>query len=119
MALASSSELRDVAGITAAQQAEIRAFLQGAVYCWVKNRKGEEFAARDLFGGENGNWAGTPLQALYEKHLAEGKAATLAEEAAARDLGWLIKSVLHQDKRTFNASNDGWVNKYQWVRDEA
>ena len=119
MALDPNSELREVSGIDAAQRTAITAFLQGAVYCWVKNRSGEEFAARDLVGGENGNWGGTPLQVLYDRHIAEGKEESAAEEAAARDLGWLLKSVLDKDKRRFAASNDGWVSKYQWTGDEA
>ena len=119
MALTPNSELREVSGIDAAQQAEIRAVLHGAVYCWVKNRRGEEFAARDLVGGENGNWGGTPLQILYDRHIANGKPESAAEEAAARDLGWMIKSVLAQDKRTFAALHDGWVSKYRWTGDEA
>ena len=50
MTLVSPSEIREVQGITAEQQALIMAFLQGAVYSWVKNRSGESFTARDLVG---------------------------------------------------------------------
>lgn len=119
MALSPSSGLREVSGIDDAQKTAIKTFLQGAVYCWVKNRKGEAFAARDLVGGENGNWGGTPLQVLYEQHIADGKAEAAAEDAAARDVGWLMKSVLDQDERTFTSSNDGWVSVYRWVGGDA
>ena len=43
------------------QEAEIYSFLQGAVYCWCKNFNDKEFALRDLMGGENFEWTGTPL----------------------------------------------------------
>ena len=47
----------------------MRAFLQGAVYCWCKNRKDDWFAARDLLGGNNYYWQGTPLIPLYDYYL--------------------------------------------------
>src|SRR5690349_13674520 len=68
MALSSLSEVRDVTGVTDRDLARIRDFLQGAVYCWCKNRADEWFSLRDLMGGENFQWQGTPLLALYEKH---------------------------------------------------
>jgi hypothetical protein len=52
--------------------------MQGAVYCWVKNRMDERFAVHDLMGGENALWHGTPLIVLYQKHVDNGK-----DEAAA------------------------------------
>ncbi len=118
MALNPVSELREVHGIDDAQKAAIKAFVQGAVYCWVKNRKGEQFAVRDLVGGENASWAGTPLYALYAKHVAQGKTGKAASDAAGRDLGWLVKTVLSEDKRTFESSKDGLVSSYHWVGGE-
>ena len=52
-------------------------------------------------GGENFFWEGTPLIVLYEKHIALGKSNDSAIEDAAKDLGWLVKSVLSNDKRTY------------------
>jgi len=119
VALTEESELREVKGIDASQRDLIKAFLQGAVYCWVKNRKGEQFAARDLMGGENAQWAGTPLKALHDKHAALGKDNAAANESAGRDLGWLLKAVLAEDKRTFEAGKGGLVSVYHWVKDAA
>jgi hypothetical protein len=117
MALQDASELRDVLGLDQFEKRLIKAFLQGAVYCWVKNRRGEEFAARDLVGGENADWRGTPLQALYAKHIDQGKDHESAVEAAARDLGWLLKSVLAEDKREFATGKSGLVNAYRWIEE--
>lgn len=69
MAIKPESELREVYGIDDFQKALIKAYMQGAIYSWVKNKKGELFAIRDLVGGENYEWAGTPLYALWEKHI--------------------------------------------------
>ncbi len=118
MALSPPSKLRDVHGIDDAQKRLIKAFMHGAVYCWVKNRKAEPFAVRDLMGGENYHWQGTPLYALYQKHRDAGKDNDSAVEAAARDLGWLVKTVLAEDKRTFEASKSGLVSSYRWVGNE-
>lgn len=64
MSLVPTSQLRKVQGITQEQASLIKAFLQGAVYSWAKNRKGEQFAAIDLVGGDNFEWEGTPLIVL-------------------------------------------------------
>lgn len=91
MALTPTSKLRDVNGIDDAQKQLIKAFMQGAVYCWIKNRKDEPFAVRDLMGGENFDWNETPLQVLYQKHVDAGKDKNSAIESAAKDLGWWLK----------------------------
>ena len=113
------SEVRDVHGITQEEKELIKAYLQGAVYCWVKNRKDEQFAARDFCGGENFEWAGTPLYPLYEKHINKGKSSQDAIKAAAIDLGWLLKSVVTKDKRHFKAGKSGLTAGYCWVGNEA
>lgn len=43
---------------------EIKLYIKGAVdgFCNINN--GETFSVRRLFGGDNGNWNGTPLQAI-------------------------------------------------------
>jgi len=48
-----SSQSRKVNGISAEETLRIKDFLQGAVYCWCKNNKGEWFSLRDLMGGDN------------------------------------------------------------------
>lgn len=116
--LTEPSELRDVHGITDTEKSLIKAFMQGAVYSWVKNRKDERFAVRDLVGGENFEWGGTPLVVLYEKHINLGKNNESAIEQAAKDLGWLTKSVLADDKRTFEAGDAGLARCYRWIGNE-
>ena len=118
MVLNPKSEVREVQGVASDQMMLIRAFIQGAVYSWVKNRKGEWFAVRDLAGGENFDWNGTPLQTLFDKHVKGGKPPTDAIEAAGRDIGWITKSVLSEDKRTFEADNSGYVSQYRWAGNE-
>lgn len=120
--LTEASELRDVYGISDSEKSLIKTFMQGAIYCWIKNRMGEPFAVRDLMGGENFEWAGTPLHALYLKHISTGKGDDEAIKSAAKDLGWLTKTVLSEDKRTFEAGKvggpDGEVSSYRWIGNE-
>jgi len=73
MTLAPTSEIRNVTGISDQENQRIRDFLQGAVYCWCKNRNDEWFAFRDLMGGPNFDWSATPIIVLYEKHINGGK----------------------------------------------
>jgi hypothetical protein len=117
MSLEPESELREVSGIDEDQRIAIRNFMQGAIYCWVKNRMDEPFAVRDLVGGENTDWSRTPLQGLYEKHIGLNKEEDAAFEDAAKDLGWLVKSLLANDRRRFSVRKSGLVNSYNWIRD--
>lgn len=117
MALLKKSQIHSVYGITPKQKELIRAYLQGAVYCWCKNRKDEWFAARDLVGGENFYWEGTPLYCLYEKHSKKGKTPDEAIADAGIDLGWLLKRQLADDKRSFK-SRQGYTAEYCWVGNE-
>lgn len=104
------SEIREVHGITREQRQRISDFLQGAVYSWCKNRKNEWFAARDLLGGDNFYWQGTPMYALYEK--------SEDVEQAGKDAGWILKQVLHNDKRSFETIKEGMVRQYRWNGEE-
>ena len=115
MALLKSSKLRKNFGIPSDDLKAIKNFLQGAVYCWVKNRKGEFFAAQDLMGGINKDWNGTPLFCLYKKHIAKGKTKKAAIAEAGKDLGWILKSVLAEDKHIFKSCNKGLVKGYKKI----
>ena len=114
MTLPEGSELRRVSGLSETDRKLINAFIQGAVYCWVKNRKGEWFAVRDLVGGENTDWSGTPLQSIYQKHREAGKSRDDAFEASAKDIGWIVKAVLSEDERRFEVNAGGYTNSYRW-----
>ncbi|RPB31046.1 hypothetical protein CYQ90_24550, partial [Vibrio parahaemolyticus] len=88
--------IRGITGVSDEEQALIKAFLQGAVYCWCKNRRNEWFSLRDLMGGDNFYWQGTPLISLYEKHEAKGSDDPV--KGAGKDAGWLLKSVIGSDR---------------------
>jgi len=119
MSLQTPSKLRQNFGISDQDLLLIKAYLQGSVYSWIKNRTGEIFAARDLVGGENFDWFGTPLFCLFEKHRDLGKSNESAVDGAGKDLGWILKSVLHEDKRTFETHKKGMTKAYRWIGDEA
>jgi hypothetical protein len=91
MALIPNTEIRDVLEISSNEKSRIYDFLQGAVYSWCKNRKDEWFSMRDLMGGDNFDWNGTPLQVLYNKHASKGKNYETAVKDAGKDSGWLLK----------------------------
>lgn len=123
MTLIPASDTREVSGISDSDKARIKAYVQGAVYCLIMNLKDEVgrskyFGARDFAGGENQEWFGTPLYALYEKHLNQGKSSREAYDGAGIDLGWILKSVLTDDKRTFEVGPPAGANTYRWVGGE-
>jgi hypothetical protein len=115
MSLRPSSEIRDVKGISTVEKQRIKDFLQGAVYCWCKNRNDEWFSIRDLMGGENFDWTGNPMIALYQKHINKGKNDADAISDAGKDAGWLLKKVVSSDIRQFETTVDELVRKYKWV----
>lgn len=112
MALTPESRIREVYGLTDEQKARIRDFLQGAVYCWCKNRPSEWFSLRDLMGGENFEWEGTPLFPLWEKHQAEPDAV----KRAGQDGGWLLKRLIADDQRNFETREAELIRQYRWVQ---
>lgn len=106
---------RPVEGISRGDAEKIHVFLQGAVYCWCKNRKDEWFSLRDLMGGDNYYWEGTPLIALYNKHVSLNSADSV--KAAGMDCGALLKSVICMDSRRFETrkAGIGLGRQYKWL----
>lgn len=118
MSLIPPSEIRSVTGLSELEEQRIRDFLQGAVYIWSKNRRNEWFGLRDLMGGENYFWNGTPLIRLWEKHTNRGLSDDDAVAAAARDGGWLLKSVIDQDRRPFETREEALIRQYRWTGED-
>lgn len=113
--LINKSKMRYEFHITEMELTKIKCFLQGAVYCWIKNRKNEFFCARDLVGGDNYDWNGTPLIALYTKHKNLNKSEKDAIDDAGKDVGWILKLVLKDDKRRFEDKKIDIVKGYKWI----
>ena len=74
-----------------------KAYIQGAVHSDCNNKKSKELSVRSLFGGDNGDWHDTPLQHIYDYHKYIS-CSKKPEKEAAKDVGWLLKSVLVNDK---------------------
>lgn len=88
-------------------------YIKGAVHCFCKNNPSEKFSARTLFGGENRDWNDTPLQKIYDYYA--GNNANDAVNRAAVDVGWLLKTVLAEDKKwTYNEIN-GYIKEYRKI----
>ncbi len=118
MSLLNNTKLRNVPGILPEQKLSIKSFMRGAIYAWIRDRPGQVFAVRDLVGGPNWDWSGTPLYDLFDRHHTAGKNNASAMKRAAIDLGWLVKSVLAEDKRSFLSTKAGRANGYSWIGNE-
>lgn len=116
MTLIQKSVIRNVKRITDEQKQRIYDYLQGAAYCWCKNRSEEWFSVRNLFGGDNFDWTGTPLIVLYDKHKAKGKSDADAISGAGKDAGWILKRILEDDQRNFETKKEELVRKYKWKK---
>ncbi|PSV09221.1 hypothetical protein [Photobacterium leiognathi] len=116
MSLVGEHRLQDVSGLSRDELGLIKSFLQGAVYCWCKNRPSEWFSLSDLMGGENYYWQGTPLIRLYEKHVKNESDNPVNQ--AGIDAGWLLKSVIANDPRQFETTKEYRKRIYKWCGEE-
>lgn len=105
--------VRVVKGLDKIEMRGIKDFLQGSVYCWCKNRKGEWFSARELLGGDNFHWQGTPLMVLYKRQKEINKSSSEAVTQAGKDVGNILKNVLSEDRRVFR-TEEGYTRRYIW-----
>jgi hypothetical protein len=113
MALIPKSRIKDISIVSENEKLRIIDFLQGALFCWIKNRPNEWFSMRDLMGGENNNWDRTPLQILYDKHWAKCKNDKKAYDYAGKDSGWLLKRVINEDIRSFDTITKDRIRQYK------
>ena len=90
-----------------------KAYIRDAVITFCQNNPGQSFAVRDLFGGENRDWRGTPLQAIYEYHAAAG--AANPRDNAGKDVGKLMKIVLSKEDGYYIQSQSGKTKLYRKV----
>lgn len=109
------STIRDVSEVSTEQKRRIFDFLQGAVYCWCKNRKEEWFSIRDLMGGDNFHWDETPLFILWKKYKDKGYDYEAAIKEAGKNAGWMLKKTIKDDKRIFETKKEDLVRKYRWI----
>ncbi len=111
MSLTKNKKIYSVSKISNEERQRIMDFLQGSVYCWCKNRKDKWFSLRDLVGGNNYYWQGTPLLPLYTKH----KGTKNQVKKAGKDAGWLLKRVLENDRREFDSKKENLIKHYRLI----
>ncbi len=117
-----SESPNEVHGLTEEQRRDIMMYLQGMVYGWCESQsekesegkaKSQPFAARNLVGGVNWHWKGTPLQCVYDKQTTDEKTAY---DVAAQEVGRLLKRIIIDDQRGFTCEKDG-LNTYHYTWD--
>lgn len=107
---------RNVRGFNDDELQRMRDFLLGAVWVWCRDRKGKWFAARDLLGGANYHWDGSPLIRLYNYYMAKsGGNDNYSVQQAGRAAGHLLKRVLKDDTQRVYETRKGYTREYRWV----
>lgn len=110
---------RNVHGFTECELQRMRDYLLGAVHAWCRDRHGEWFAARDLLGGANYFWQGTPLNRLYEYYMEQSdEDSEYSITQAGRSAGNLLKRVLIEDTKRTYETRSGYTREYRWVGEE-
>ena len=116
MIFSGDDTIREVAWLSPEDEQRIMDFLQGAIYCYCNNRKGEWFSVREIMGGSNrDDWDKTPLGILYNQHIQNGKSHDEAWDLAGQEEGKLLKKTIKQDKRNFETKKEEQIRKYKWV----
>lgn len=111
--LTQENKIRSVHSISKEKAEEIKDFLQGAIRCYDKVVAGEWFSLRDLMGGENFDWNGTPLQDLFESYRGRSDAFKMTAKSA----GWLLKAAIIDDQyRHYETKKEAFTRKYRWVK---
>lgn len=108
---------KNVLGIDGPILQRMRDYLLGAVQVWCRDRHGEWFAARDLLGGANFYWQGTPLYPLFTYYQQFGD-DNYAITQAGRAADWLLKRVLIEDEKRTYETRQGYTKEYRWVGEE-
>lgn len=110
---------KNVHGIDERELQRMRDYLLGAVQVWCRDRHGEWFAARDLLGGNNYFWQGTPLIRLYDYYmeLSDGD-DEYAVNQSGRAAGHLLKRVLLDDTKRTYESRRRYTREYRWIGEE-
>ena len=108
-----NTSIQKVHGLSEEELQKIKAFLQGAVYCWCAIRKSEWFCARDFIGGDNSYWEHYPLGVLYFRHINKHRGHDYAFDQAAKDAGKMLKCVLSEDHRMFETKKE-YTRSYRW-----
>ena len=110
---------RNVHGFTPREIERMLDYLLGAVQVWCRDRHGEWFAARDLLGGANYYWQGTPLMRLYEYYMEQSdEDEAYSVRQAGRAAGHLLKRVLIEDTKRIYETRQGFTREYRWVGEE-
>lgn len=102
---------------------KVKAYLQGAVYCWCKNiknanKENEWFAARDFLGGENSYWGNIPIMALYSYYKEKNPDGDYAFKEAGKAAGRILKQLLLEDRRTYETRKGFMKREYRWIGEE-
>lgn len=110
---------RNVHGFREKELRRMRDYLLGAVQVWCRDRHGEWFAARDLLGGANYYWQGTPLMPLYKYYMSQSDDnCEYSVRQAGRAAGHLLKRVLVEDTKRTYETRQGFTREYRWVGEE-
>ena len=106
--------IRKIHSISGTKTEKIKKYLQGAIRCHDKVAVGEWFSLRDLMGGENFDWNGTPLQELFEAYRGRSDALKMTAKSA----GWLLKATIKDDPyRRYETKKEAFTRKYRWVKE--
>lgn len=91
-------------GIICEEEAnEIQEFITRLYNAVLNQSETIEFTLRDVLGGFNRDWNGTPLQKIYNVYFERINDRDITYQRAAREAGAFLKRALDKDERTFTA----------------
>lgn len=89
-------------------------YIKDTVDKFCKNNPGKSFSVRVLFGGDNSDWNGTPLQVIYNSHYKNNPNGAAIK--AKHDVGNLLKKVLSDETNdSYEFSYSEQTNTYRKI----
>ena len=103
--------------LTEEQIKEIKVYLTSNLNTYLNAVGHKEWLSlSSLVGGENENWP-DPIIYVYNAYLAHDP--NNAVKNAARDMGWILKSIINDDERIFETKKEykgrKYVRIYRWL----
>lgn len=106
--------IRKIHAISETKAREIKNYLQGTIRFHDKVAAGKWFSLRDLMGGANFDWNGTPMQELFEAYRGRSDAF----KVTAKSAGWLLKAAIEDDPcRRYETKKEAFTRMYRWIKE--
>jgi hypothetical protein len=103
---------RNVRGLSTSDESTVIQHLQQEARQFPR---GQWFCARDIVGGDNGDWSLTPMYPVYANRHKQHGPGPYAEDIAGKDAGKLLRKALVLSKFKYEIDIKSRVRRYRMI----